>query len=101
MYQGTWTTISETGELEVLTPNTDKALSYDRMNELEKYTDYEFSTKDKLAALADDISDEANKTFENIGSSLKITAKTVTFLAIGTAAYLAYSTFQKVSHGRA
>lgn len=99
MFNSTWTTISETGELEELNPS-EPTLSYDRMRDLEKYTDYEFSTKDKLAALTNEISQEANKTFESIGSSLKIGATTVKFLAVGTAAYLTFTAYKKVTHGR-
>jgi len=93
----TWTTINEDGNLEVLNPN-EKALSYDRMKELEKYTDYDFSTSDKAAAFFDDLSNEANKTFENIGSSVRIGATTVKYLAIGTLAVVSYLAIQKVSN---
>lgn len=96
---GRWSTINEKGELEYF-----EDIKEPRYNpQIENYTDYYFSPKQKVNTLVEDLGKEANNTwknidsvFTNVGAGIQNGSKVLKVLpifALATIGYLAYKRF--------
>ena len=72
-------------------------IDYDRMEKLEKYTDFEFSTTDKTTSIVKGVGKEAKKTLDkideigtNIGAGLLSSSKLIRYLPFLVIAYFAF-----------
>lgn len=96
---GRWSTINDQGELEFLQPN-EPNYSYDRMSEIENYTNYYFSPVTKAETLAQEVQIEAEKDWRNVESVFSNAAagiqnsaqvfRYLPFLALVAAGYFVY-----------
>lgn len=91
-----WTTIDENGNVQELTPK-DINYGFDRMLSIENYTNYEFSTSDKVGALTNEVIDEAKSTgtaindvLGNIGNGLKNASVLIKYAPFIIGAYYLY-----------